>query len=136
MQWKPKQEMAHQPRHCQDHSVSIPPRLNRSPLPSFRHTDALTTLYPFKFASLCNRWCVLPKVMQGQQQVMAQVSIGSKQPKNDDDHSPWPCGAVMPAGFLAVAEARVTQPSMSCCISDLGAAAIAAVLVLVREGGK
>ena len=52
---------------------------------------------------------------------MAQVSMGSKQPKKDEDHGAWPVGLVMPDGSLAVAEARATQPSRSCCISDLGA---------------
>ena len=62
--------------------------------------------------------------MQGQQQVIAHVSIGSKQPKKEFDHSAVPVGLVMPDGSFAVADARVTQPSTSCCISDFGAAAM------------
>jgi hypothetical protein len=52
---------------------------------------------------------------------MAHVSIGSKQPKKEEDHDAVPVGFVMPEGSLAVAEARATQPSRSRCISDLGA---------------
>ena len=55
--------------------------------------------------------------------MMAHVSMGSKQPKKDEDHSADPVGLVMPDGSFAVAEARVIQPSTSCCISDLGAVA-------------
>ena len=60
--------------------------------------------------------------------------MGSKQPKNDDDHSAFPVGLVMPDGSLAVADARVTQPSISCCISDFGAAAIVVMVVDVVVG--
>lgn len=65
--------------------------------------------------------------MHGQQQVMAHVSMGSKQPKNAADHGTDPVGFVMPEWSFAVALMRFIQSPTSCSISDLGAAA--AILV-------
>ena len=62
--------------------------------------------------------------------MMAHVSMGLKHSKRDEDHSARPVGFVMPEGSLAVAEARVTQPSRSCCISDLGAADMVMLLLM------
>lgn len=55
--------------------------------------------------------------MQGQQQVMAQVSIGEKHSKKELDQDAVPVGLVMPEGSLATLEARATQPSRSDCMA-------------------
>ena len=98
------------------------------------HTDALTTLQLARDGSLFNLWWVLPKVMQGQQQVMAQVSIGEKHSKKELDHAAVPVGLVMPDGSLAALEARATQLSRSDCISDLGGAAAIVGMVVKNKG--
>jgi hypothetical protein len=86
-------------------------------LGSRTRTEALTQLYPLSPPSLRLRWCVLPKVTQGRQHVMApvaryqhmvhpafehfcifsQVSMGVKHPKNGAYH-----------GFASVGAGAVT----------------------------
>ena len=70
------------------------------------------------FSSL---WWVLPKVMQGQQQVMQHVSAGLKQLKKPFDHCASPGALVMTVWSLAATLNFSIQPSMSFCMSDLGA---------------
>ena len=56
--------------------------------------------------------------------MMAQLSMGLKHSKKEDDQDAVPVGLVMPWGSLETADARATQPSISCCISDFGAAIV------------
>lgn len=87
-------------------------------------TEALTGLYPANRASLFNRWCVFPKVMQGQQQVMAHRSMGWKQEKKPVAHSVEPVGFVMAEGSFMVFCALATQWSTSCCMADFWVGAV------------
>ena len=64
-------------------------------------------------------------MIHGQQQVMAQVSMGEKQSKKDVDQAAVPVGLVMPEGSLTALLARATQWSRSDCMTAwLGAAIV------------